>query len=123
MSGKYYHPYKFKTVYDIQYLVGNGYSFSSVYDSDSNSRSKESFHYSFHIALDFDGGMSLDEATQNPIIKNESALIYTSASHTEDIHKFRVLFLLPRKVTRAYYKVILDNRSCLRREQPLPYKI
>ncbi|HEY9825084.1 MAG TPA: plasmid replication protein, CyRepA1 family [Stenomitos sp.] len=42
--------------------------------------------------------MTIDEAIAHPFIKKYCALIYTSASHTEDWHKFRLVFLLPQFV-------------------------
>ncbi|MEM6399071.1 MAG: PriCT-2 domain-containing protein [Cyanobacteria bacterium P01_D01_bin.116] len=42
--------------------------------------------------------LSLEEAIEHPFIKNYCALIYTTASHRADWHKFRLVFLLPQFV-------------------------
>ena len=42
--------------------------------------------------------LTLDEALQHPFIKQYCALIYTTASHKTDWHKFRLVFLLPEFV-------------------------
>lgn len=46
------------------------------------------------VALDFDDGMSLEEACK--IFSEKAAFIYTTFSHTEEWHKFRVVFALDK---------------------------
>ena len=45
--------------------------------------------------------LTLDEALEHPFIKQYCALIYTTASHKPDWHKFRLVFLLPDFVQGA----------------------
>lgn len=45
--------------------------------------------------------LTLDEALEHPFIKQYCALIYTTASHKPDWHKFRLIFLLPEFVKGA----------------------
>lgn len=42
--------------------------------------------------------MTLDEAIVDPFIAQHCALIYTTASHRSDWHKFRLVFLLPERI-------------------------
>ena len=42
--------------------------------------------------------LTLDEALEHPFIQRYCALIYTTASHKPDWHKFRLVFLLPEFV-------------------------
>ncbi len=42
--------------------------------------------------------LNLDEALEHPFIKQYCALIYTTASHQPNWHKFRLIFLLPEFV-------------------------
>ncbi|WP_353933315.1 PriCT-2 domain-containing protein (plasmid) [Okeanomitos corallinicola TIOX110] len=42
--------------------------------------------------------LNLDEALKHPFIKQYCALIYTTASHKPDWHKFRLVFVLPEFV-------------------------
>lgn len=42
--------------------------------------------------------LTIEEALEHPFIKQHAALIYTSASHKPDWHKFRIVFLLPEIV-------------------------
>ncbi|MCC5633974.1 PriCT-2 domain-containing protein [Nostoc sphaeroides CHAB 2801] len=45
--------------------------------------------------------LTLEEALAHPFIKKHCALIYTTASHRPDWHKFRLVFLLPEYVQGA----------------------
>ncbi|BAZ71447.1 hypothetical protein NIES4106_62440 (plasmid) [Fischerella sp. NIES-4106] len=45
--------------------------------------------------------LTLDEALEHPFIKQYCSLIYTTASHKPDWHKFRLIFLLPQYVEGA----------------------
>jgi hypothetical protein len=42
--------------------------------------------------------LTLDEAINHPFIQKHSCLIYTTPSHKQDWHKFRVVFLLPHQL-------------------------
>ncbi|MEP0872856.1 PriCT-2 domain-containing protein, partial [Trichocoleus desertorum AS-A10] len=43
--------------------------------------------------------LTLEEAIAHPFIEQHCALIYTSASHTPEWHKFRMVFLLPEVIS------------------------
>ena len=45
--------------------------------------------------------LTLDEAIAHPFVQKHCALIYTTASHRPDWHKFRLIFLLPEFVEGA----------------------
>lgn len=45
--------------------------------------------------------LTIEEALAHPFIKKHCALIYTTASHKPDWHKFRLVFLLPEYVQGA----------------------
>jgi len=47
------------------------------------------------IALDFDGGMKIEEALNE--FKNEAMFMYTTFSHTDREHRFRVVFALDQE--------------------------
>lgn len=46
--------------------------------------------------------MTVEEALQHPFILEHCSLMYTTASHKSDWHKFRLIFLLPEKVTDTW---------------------
>jgi Primase C terminal 2 (PriCT-2) len=49
----------------------------------------------------YDPQLTIEEALAHPFIKKHCALIYTTASHKPDWHKFRLVFLLPQYVEGA----------------------
>lgn len=49
----------------------------------------------------YDHQLTIEEALTHPFIKKHCALIYTTASHRPDWHKFRLVFLLPEYVQGA----------------------
>ncbi|NJO63577.1 MAG: hypothetical protein HC836_36920 [Richelia sp. RM2_1_2] len=46
----------------------------------------------------YDPQLTIEQALQHPFIKKYCGLIYTSASHTDDWHRFRLVFMLPEFV-------------------------
>jgi Primase C terminal 2 (PriCT-2) len=49
----------------------------------------------------YDHQLTIPEALVHPFIKKHCALMYTTASHKQDWHKFRLVFLLPEYVQGA----------------------
>jgi|GEM_PF-2491404 len=49
----------------------------------------------------YDRQLTIEEALAHPFIKKHCALMYTTASHKPDWHKFRLVFLLPEYVQGA----------------------
>ena len=49
----------------------------------------------------YDHQLTIEEALVHPFIKKHCALMYTTASHKQDWHKFRLVFLLPEYVQGA----------------------
>ncbi|WP_192923159.1 plasmid replication protein, CyRepA1 family [Sinorhizobium meliloti] len=53
------------------------------------------------VSIDVDHGMSLSDALEHPIVKEAATLVYTTASHTEEQNRFRVLFVLQETIRNA----------------------
>lgn len=51
-----------------------------------------------HTVKVYDPQLTIEQALEHPFLKQYCSLIYTTASHTPDWHKFRVIFLLPQEV-------------------------
>jgi hypothetical protein len=62
-------------------------------------RAKENWESQQVIALDFDEGLTLHEALTDEFFINNAVFIYTTFSHTDEHHKFRVVFVLDEPVT------------------------
>ena len=65
-------------------------------------RSKKHWKSQEIIALDFDEGMTLEQAQEDSFFKNNAAFLYTTFSHCEQYHKFRVVFVLNKNITNYY---------------------
>jgi hypothetical protein len=50
------------------------------------------------FALDFDQGLTIDEALKDKFFQTNAAFLYTTFSHTEEHHKFRIVFVLDEEV-------------------------
>lgn len=77
--------------------IALGYSFSFQFHG--GHRKAENFICSDIIAADIDEGMTLEEAMNDPFIASNACLLYTTASHTPEDHRFRLVFQLPQTVT------------------------
>jgi hypothetical protein len=64
-------------------------------------RASGNFVASDILSVDIDHGMTLDEAVEHPFVKAHGTFIYTTASHTEANHRFRIGFATARTVTDA----------------------
>ncbi|MGJ7912616.1 hypothetical protein [Neobacillus sp. LXY-1] len=83
--------------------VIRGKTFTPAYFKVKNGeihRRKEYWYSQEVIALDFDDGMTLDKALEE--FKSSGCFIYTTFSHTEEKHKFRVVFVLDRPIYKMY---------------------
>ncbi|MDM5226079.1 hypothetical protein QUF73_07630 [Cytobacillus sp. NJ13] len=63
-------------------------------------RSKANWESQQVIALDFDEGLTVDEAKNDEYFKQNAAFLYTTLSHKMSHHKFRVVFVLDKPLTR-----------------------
>ncbi len=88
------------TIEDIGSAIQqDGWTFGYVFHN--NKRSKANFLSADFIAVDVDHGMKIPDALAHPIVKNFCSLFYVTPSHTPDKHKFRLVFVLPRTITKA----------------------
>jgi hypothetical protein len=84
------------TLEQLEETVKLGIAFSYQYRDEK--RSSKNFIASDFLAIDFDGGLTITDCLALDIVKNHASLIYTTASHTEDNHRFRLVFMLPRTI-------------------------
>ncbi|GJD65630.1 hypothetical protein [Methylobacterium frigidaeris] len=50
-------------------------------------------------SVDVDYGLTVEEALANPFVRQHALLLYTTVRHSSNAHRFRVVFLLPEKIT------------------------
>jgi hypothetical protein len=93
------------TTLQIAQTVQQGYAICCSYFD--KARLQENFKYSELVAIDIDNDLTLAKALESKFIKSWASLIYTTASHTEELNKFRILFRLETGVsTQLEYKEI-----------------
>jgi hypothetical protein len=85
------------TLHEILEVVQSGGAISFVYKD--GKRSVANFEGANFLAVDVDQGLTYKEAISHPVVKKYCGLIYTTASHTKEENKFRLLFVLPRTLT------------------------
>jgi len=101
------------TVEDIASIVADdGWAFSYVFYN--NKRQKTNFMSTDILAVDIDKGMRLDDALEHPIVKSYASLLYTTPSHTIDDNRFRLVFLLPRTISKSK-ELVAASKSLTRR--------
>jgi len=77
--------------------IQKGRAFSAQFKG--GHRKSSNFICSDFIAVDVDHGMSIDDALANPYICSTASFLYTTPSHTEHNHRFRIVFLLDNTIT------------------------
>jgi hypothetical protein len=74
----------------------------------SGRRSSDAFAYSDLAVVDIDHGLRLEEFGQHPLAAQAMAL-YTTASHSEQSHRFRVIFRLPSRISDGELYQVLNT--------------
>ncbi|WP_439671207.1 Replication origin-binding protein domain-containing protein [Cupriavidus necator] len=83
---------------ELAAFINEGYPFCAQHEG----RKKEAnFICSGYLAVDIDGGLKLSDALDNPYIQQYASFIYTTPSHTEEKHRFRIGFQLEQAITDA----------------------
>ncbi len=81
----------------IDHAARKGHAFTAHFEGGHRKAAK--FMCSDFIAADIDHGLTLDEALAIPFVRQFASFIYTTPSHTEDEHRFRIVFLLEDTIT------------------------
>jgi hypothetical protein len=75
----------------------------------SGPRRTENFLACDIASVDIDHGMTVEQALRHPLIKEHALLLYTTVRHTAESHRFRVVFVLPRTITKAGQMVAITR--------------
>ncbi|QEE34995.1 hypothetical protein FTO60_04265 [Octadecabacter sp. SW4] len=84
------------TLDELEETIKLGIAFSYQYRDEK--RSAKNFVASDFLAVDFDGGLTISDCLALDLVQNHASLIYTTASHTQANHRFRLVFVLPRTI-------------------------
>ena len=79
--------------------IGKGKAFSAQFKG--GHRKGSNFSCSDVIAVDIDGGLSIEDALDNSYITSNASFLYTTPSHTETEHRFRIVFLTNSTITSS----------------------
>jgi hypothetical protein len=52
-------------------------------------------------SADVDGGPTMEEALQNPLVRDHATILYTTVRHQPDAPRYRIVFVLPHTITDA----------------------
>jgi hypothetical protein len=77
-------------------------------------RSKDHFTCAEILIADIDKGLRLDQALEHSLISKFATFIHTTPTHTSENHRFRVIFVLERKVFgadqyEAMYQALMEE--------------
>lgn len=64
-------------------------------------RNAKNFVCSDVLSVDMDGRRTIEEAFENPIVQQHLTIFYRTPNHTEERHRFRLIFALPRPIESA----------------------
>jgi hypothetical protein len=53
------------------------------------------------LTVDIDKGWTVEQALADPFVQRYGGILYTTPSHTKEIHRFRLVFVLDRMITDA----------------------
>ncbi|MGA4047913.1 plasmid replication protein, CyRepA1 family [Ralstonia nicotianae] len=84
------------TLAELANVVKEGHPFCAHHH---DGRKTEHFICSDVLAVDIDGGMRLEEALEDPYVRQHAGFVYPTVSHTVDAHRFRMVFALERTIT------------------------
>jgi len=90
-----------------------GYAQSSEF---TGPRRSSHFSCAGTLALDFDGGTTIPTILQDLLVQEAATVLYTTCSHTEAAHRFRIIFFLESPIRSAKEFVLLSRYLAARYE-------
>jgi hypothetical protein len=84
-------------LFDLRQIIEQGHAFCPA-AMNSAHRKNDSFKYADLLAVDVDDGLTKEQFLDHALA-SQAAFTYTTASHTEELHKYRVIFQLPERIT------------------------
>ena len=87
------------TQQELAELINRGFAFCAQHDNQH--RKSTNFTKAGFIAVDIDHGLSIEEALNHPFVQQYASIFYTTPSHTDDNHRFRLIFELDRDIESA----------------------
>lgn len=85
------------TLDELSDVINFGFTFS--YQFKDGIRKSDNFICTDVISVDMDGDRTIEDTLNDDIVKKYGSLFYTTPTHTPDVHRFRIVFVLPRTIT------------------------
>lgn len=79
------------------WAINQGFAFCAQHKNQR--RASNNFTCAGFTAADIDHGLRLEEALQQEFVKQYASVAYTTPSHTDEIHRFRIVFETERDIT------------------------
>jgi hypothetical protein len=79
---------------ELKEIIKAGYSLIFAKLKEPIVRNKSHFELAELFAIDFDGKVTINEIINHKITQNGGLLLYTTVNHTNEIHRFRLIFSL-----------------------------
>ncbi len=78
-------------------------------DNDVKAYNSLSKKYDKHIKSIEEGYLTFEEASNNDFIKSNALLVYSTPSHNDDCHRFRIVFVIEDEISNpAEYREIIS---------------
>ncbi len=84
------------TLPELASIVNDGHPFCAQHQT---SRKNENFICSDVLAVDIDDGMTMSDALNDDFVRQYGGFVYPTPSHTEEHHRFRIVFQTERTIT------------------------
>lgn len=91
---------------ELAFEIDRGVAFTCELAGDRNAANFVCFEL---LSVDMDGSRTIEDVKADPFIEKHLTIFYTTASHTPENHRFRLVFALPRPIAtpqemRAAYR-------------------
>lgn len=96
------------TIEELAGAISKGFAFCA--QMKGGKRKATNFVQCGFLAVDVDDGLPLDQIENVDIVKSSGTMTYTTASHTDDAHRYRIVFALQEAITdRDEYSAALRS--------------
>lgn len=83
------------TPHELAEAINAGFAYSCEL---KGSRQGKNFQASDLLSVDIDGKRRIEEVLEDPLVREHLTILYTTPSHTEEVHRFRLIFASPRTI-------------------------
>src|SRR5271169_1770745 len=85
------------TAAELAQDIKNGYAFCAQHKN--KWRQQSNFTESGFLAVDIDHGLTVQDALDDDYVQTYASIVYTTPSHTDEFHRFRIVFELDKPIT------------------------